>query len=55
MKTEEEKLTILIYDFQKRIGVMQKFSGRYEIGKKNNNSNSNNSNINYPIYIILLF
>ena len=55
MKTEEEKLTILIYELSKKIGVMQKFSGRYEIGKKNNNSNSNNSNINYPTYIILLF
>jgi hypothetical protein len=31
-----------------------KFSGRYEIEKKNKNSNSNNSNINYAIYIILL-
>jgi hypothetical protein len=38
--------------FQKRIGEMQKFSSRYEIGK--NNSNSNSSNVNYAIYIILL-
>jgi hypothetical protein len=40
--------------FQKRIGEMQKFSSRYEIGKNNSNSNSNSSNVNYAIYIILL-
>jgi hypothetical protein len=55
MKTKEEKLRILIYEPQKRIGQMQKFSSRYEIEKKNNNNiNSNNININYAIYIILL-
>ena len=55
MKTEEEKLRILIYELSKRIGQMQKFSSRYEIEKKNNNNiNSNNININYAIYIILL-
>ena len=35
MKTEEEKLRILIYELSKRIGQMQKFSSRYEIEKKN--------------------
>lgn len=53
MKTEEENLRITIYELSKRIGDA-KFSGRYEIEKKNKNSNSNNSNVNYAIYIILL-
>jgi hypothetical protein len=52
MKTEVEKLTIQIYELSKKNWSDAKFSGRYEIGKKNSNSNSN---INYPIYIILLF
>ena len=54
MKTEEENLRITIYELLKKNWRDAKFSGRYEIEKKNKNSNSNNSNVNYAIYIILL-